>query len=178
MKRVLLVVVCGLSLLAPSMSQAYSWPGYRWGVGMIGFDTSGLGSSAWRTIATTAMSNWNSAGAKLQMVNYAGSKNTMSNYWENSDVLAYNQTSRQYIFWGDIYRSQIHVNTYHRFNPPYGSGEWYDLTSVLRHELGHTVPLNHVSNQAALMYPSFGPSQVKYLSADEVNGIRAIYGIR
>ncbi len=178
MKRILMATVALVTLIVPNISWAYSYPGYKWDSAVVGYDTSGLGNTTWRSIATTAMSNWNAAGAKFQLVNSSGSQNTMSYYWDNSEVLAYNQRSRQYVVFGKMTKSVIKVNNFHLFNPPYRSGEYFDLASVLRHELGHTIPLDHVGTRTALMYPSFATGEVRTLTSDEINGIRAIYGIR
>lgn len=178
MKRIFLVAVAVVTLIAPSVTQAYNYPGFKWDPSYVGYDTSGLGNTTWRSVATTAMSQWNATGSRMQLANASGSQNTMGYYWEDSSVLAFNQRSRQYVLWGKLTKSIIKLNVRHNFNPPFKSGVYYDLASVLRHELGHTIPLDHVSSRTALMFPSFDIAEVRGITADEVNGIRAIYGLR
>jgi Matrixin/Putative peptidoglycan binding domain/Tectonin domain len=51
----------------------------------------------------------------------------------------------------------------------------FDLATVAAHEFGHSVGLEHSNVPGALMFPTYsGPH--RYLSEDDVDGIRAIYG--
>lgn len=50
----------------------------------------------------------------------------------------------------------------------------YDLQTVLLHENGHVVGLDHSSDTGAIMYPSYQQADCT-LGQDDVNGIRAIY---
>jgi predicted Zn-dependent protease len=178
MKRWTIFIIAVGVVLAPHFASAYSWMGYKWGVSTVGYDTSALGNATYRSIATTAMNQWNAVGAKFQMVNQTGSSNTIGYYWDNSTVLAYNQLQRKYVLWGDAVKSTIKINNYHRFNPPYSTGEYYDLASILRHELGHTVTLNHSSVRSAVMYSSFDSGEVRGIASDDIQGIKSIYGTR
>ncbi|HEX2085520.1 MAG TPA: matrixin family metalloprotease [Solirubrobacteraceae bacterium] len=57
--------------------------------------------------------------------------------------------------------------------PPGG----FDLITVAAHELGHALGLDHSSDAAALMFPTYaGPH--RFLSPDDVAGIQRIYGTR
>ncbi|KAL6994293.1 neutrophil collagenase [Sarracenia purpurea var. burkii] len=51
-----------------------------------------------------------------------------------------------------------------------------DIKTVAAHELGHNLGLGHSSVQAALMYPSYTPGTIKGLNADDIQGIKALYG--
>lgn len=85
----------------------------------------------------------------------------------------------------------------HAFFPPPNSGElagdahfdtaetWnvelptptseFDLITVAAHEFGHSLGLAHSQVQGALMFPTYsGPH--RFLAADDVAGIRAVYG--
>lgn len=177
----LLIASFVLGLALPlHRADAYNYANYRWGGywPSVPVDTSGLLLNAWRDSARTAMSDWNAAGARFTLYESTGSSNKMAYYYEVSGVLAYAPTWRKYGWWGDVVRGEVRVNNYPRFNPPYTSGTWYDLRSVLRHELGHWLVLWHVDTRTALMYKSFAPGEVRYLSGDEVNAVRSIYGAR
>ena len=50
----------------------------------------------------------------------------------------------------------------------------YDLQTVLLHENGHVVGLDHSDDISAIMYPSYQQANCT-LGQDDVNGIRAIY---
>jgi hypothetical protein len=52
----------------------------------------------------------------------------------------------------------------------------YDLESVLCHEVGHALGLEHVNDPTALMYPTFDPGVARLYSKDDILGIIALYG--
>lgn len=54
-------------------------------------------------------------------------------------------------------------------------GQPIDLVTVAAHELGHSLGLAHSTDSSALMYPYYSQSH-RYLSTDDISGIRAIYG--
>ena len=56
--------------------------------------------------------------------------------------------------------------------PPSGA---FDLVTVAAHEFGHSLGLNHSQIQGALMFPTYAGSH-RFLAADDVAGIQAIYG--
>lgn len=183
MRKIILAVAVLVATLLPLVGvQAYSTSGgYRWSGSWptVGFNTTNMYASSWRNAAASAMSDWNNAGARLTFSVNSGSANTVSNYYDNnSGVLAYTQNSRQYLFWGNITKSVIRINNAQNYNPPYTSGCWYDLRSILRHEFGHTLYLGHVDQGSALMYPTFGCWESRGVATDDRNGIRAVYGTR
>ena len=52
-----------------------------------------------------------------------------------------------------------------------------DLQSVITHEFGHALGLNHSADGSAVMYPSYSAGSTKRsLAADDLAGIVAIYG--
>ena len=60
------------------------------------------------------------------------------------------------------------------FQIPIPSAE-FDLITVAAHEFGHSLGLAHSTVQGALMFPTYsGPH--RFLAADDVAGIRALYG--
>lgn len=51
-----------------------------------------------------------------------------------------------------------------------------DLLTVAAHEIGHTLGLDHSSDQNALMYPSYsGPR--RFLGQDDIAGVQSLYGL-
>ncbi len=182
MKKILFSVVTLVVMLVPfSPARAYQYAGYRWAgtYPTVAMDTTKLYLTSWRNVATDAMNNWNNTGSRWAIVNYAPSNNTMSLYYETgTSVLAYTRTYRTGIFWGDVYRGTITVNNAQNFNPPYTSGCWYDLRSVIRHEMGHLLVLNHEDRFWTLMNSTIGCGEVKNITNDEWTAIRNIYGVR
>jgi hypothetical protein len=60
-----------------------------------------------------------------------------------------------------------------------GSLTYPDVLGGAVHELGHALGLDHSADPAAIMYPTFQRMQglgTGYLTADDIAGIRAIYG--
>jgi len=51
----------------------------------------------------------------------------------------------------------------------------FDVFTVILHEKGHVLGLDHVNKRSAVMYPFIEDGQRKQLSNDEVKGVRAIY---
>ena len=51
----------------------------------------------------------------------------------------------------------------------------YDLQTVILHENGHVLGLDHSSDTNAIMYPSYQQADCT-LGQDDINGIRSIYG--
>lgn len=69
--------------------------------------------------------------------------------------------------------NQVGVNQWVTFN-----GEtWYrDLYSLVLHEIGHTIGMNHVTQNSVMISPV--RKVVTGLLADDINGIRNLYGAR
>ncbi|WP_209403216.1 DUF6623 family protein [Pseudozobellia sp. WGM2] len=59
-------------------------------------------------------------------------------------------------------------------NIPTGNGK-VDLVTVAAHEFGHSLGLRHSNVNGSLMFPTY-PGPKRYLHADDIAGIRTIYG--
>lgn len=76
---------------------------------------------------------------------------------------------------GYLRESDINVDKNRPWVNGYASNA-FDVNSVMLHELGHTLGLNHSSVRAAVMYTSFSLGEVRNaLHADDVNGYLARY---
>jgi len=53
--------------------------------------------------------------------------------------------------------------------------DFFDVFTVILHEMGHVLGLDHVSKRSAIMYPFVAPGDVKHLGNDDIKGVRAIY---
>ena len=76
----------------------------------------------------------------------------------------------------EILESDININENQSWwnNPP--SDEYFDPRSVLFHEMGHSVGLNHSEYSAAVMYYALSPGITKWdLTTDDINGAAAAY---
>jgi hypothetical protein len=72
----------------------------------------------------------------------------------------------------------IHLDNSERWSASPSGG--YDVLEVFTHEIGHTLGLGHSTNAPAIMNPfyagRFGGPGTSRLLADDINGIRALYG--
>ena len=163
-----------------SSADAYNYTGRRWGGTnpQARINTTKLYLTSYINTANAVMGEWNYTGARLTFTSDSNSSSRAFSYYNDVNrILAYAKVYT-YPFTKTIYKADMGINNYHNFNPPYKSGTYYDLKSVMRHELGHWLQLDHVSSSSALMYAYLAPAQVKYITTDEINGIRAIYGRR
>jgi len=77
---------------------------------------------------------------------------------------------------GDFYDVDLCVNMTHNFDPSDDSGV-FDLQSVLLHEFGHAIGLEHSSVPGSVMRPNI-PRDIwaRYLSVDDLIATRAVHG--
>ncbi|MBI4948077.1 matrixin family metalloprotease [Candidatus Berkelbacteria bacterium] len=179
--RFILVALWAAVLVALPLSSAdaFSYAGYRWKgtFPTVGMDLRGLNLTSWKSSAKTVMSEWNSKEARFLFYSNDSSANKAYVYYDYYGNLAFAKIYT-YPFTKTIYKAHVYVNNFYSYNPPYTWGTWYDLKTVLRHEYGHLLKLEHNGNSSSLMYASIPPKTVKYIGTDEVNGIRYIYGRR
>ncbi len=154
---------------------AYNYAGYRWSGSWptVVVDSSQIYLIAWKDTISRAMGDWNGAGARFTLTEGSSANKVSTVYDPGSSALATTYISRQWWGGGDVSKVTVRINNAKSFSPP--SGGQYDLASVMRHEFGHWLVLNH-TNPVSLMQPYYGG--VMYLGSDDINAIRAIYGSR
>lgn len=78
---------------------------------------------------------------------------------------------------GGTIGGDVHINTIFSWedNPNANNGQ-FDLLTVLIHELGHSLGLQHSSDPMSVMFPNYQGAR-RSLSADDIAGIQAIYGV-
>ncbi|MFH2097399.1 MAG: matrixin family metalloprotease [bacterium] len=176
-RRLIVLILIGISVyLAPQAVLAYNYAGYRWGGSwpQVTVDYSGVAVNAWRIRLQNTMNDWNATGAKFTFQS-GSSNNDVTVYYQNSSTLASTTVYRKYGAWGNIVRVTEKINNYHDFSPPQNTG--YDFSTVMRHEYGHWLKLNH-TNPPSLMQSNIGRGEIRYVASDDRNAIRAIYGVR
>ncbi len=76
--------------------------------------------------------------------------------------------------WGGV-TGDIHVDTGDKWKDQ-DSGSGYNLSRVLTHEIGHSIGLDHEKSLTALMNPYYTESTPLGLYADDIAGVRYLYG--
>ncbi|XP_076954232.1 metalloendoproteinase 1-like [Bidens hawaiensis] len=73
---------------------------------------------------------------------------------------------------------RFHYNANHNWSvgPSPVSGA-FDLETVAVHEIGHLLGLSHSEDQNAVMFSGIPSGVVKVLNADDIQGIKALYGL-
>ncbi len=74
---------------------------------------------------------------------------------------------------GSTAAGDIEINT----NMNFGVGRNYDLYSVMLHEIGHSLGLDHVTNTTEVMHPNYQGVR-QGLGPGDVAGVQAMYGAR
>jgi hypothetical protein len=76
--------------------------------------------------------------------------------------------------WGGV-TGDIHFDTSEIWKDQDG-GSGYNLQRVLTHEIGHAIGLDHVNGLTALMNPYYTESTPLGLNADDIAGVKFLYG--
>ncbi|MGV9249722.1 matrixin family metalloprotease [Streptomyces sp. NPDC003710] len=71
---------------------------------------------------------------------------------------------------------KLHFDDAERWALSHGTGQ-FDTETVALHEIGHLLGLAHSTVPGSVMFPTYG-GQRRALTADDINGIRALYGRR
>ena len=74
---------------------------------------------------------------------------------------------------GSTAAGDVEINT----NMNFGVGQNYDLYSVMLHEIGHSLGLDHVTSTSEVMHPNYQGVR-QGLGPGDVAGVQAIYGAR
>ena len=128
----------------------------------------------------TAANTWSSAGANFAF-NYMGQHNRtggpmLNNYNEIMwrDLGTYNAlaVATIWVSGSTIIEADMSFNTRYSWST---SGSHYDVQTIALHEFGHWVGLDHSSSYGSIMYYQYKGIQ-RYLSSDDLAGIRYIYG--
>lgn len=173
-----------LSMSLPTTAYGYSFLPFKMN-GDIWYQVSNKFAQSSRDAFLQDMRIWNNhipLGRRLcynQTVHYAsGYPNHDGNNFiykepmKNTTVIAENNT---WYVNGYVTESDINVDKNRPWVNGYASNA-FDVNSVMLHELGHTLGLNHSSVRAAVMYTSFSLGEVRNaLHADDVNGYLARY---
>jgi hypothetical protein len=138
-----------------------------------------------------AASTWSNAGAKFTF-SYGGATGgsggpvndgTNGIWWSSTYFPAGDTTLAETTYWynqttGDISQVDCVFNDNKTWSTAATtlSGR-FDVESVMLHEFGHYLSLDHSTVQAAVMWPTIGSgTQKRTLNADDIAGIIAIYG--
>lgn len=185
MRKILLGLSCfALAIMVmPRSAHAYSYAGYRWPGSYpnmtVAIDFSTI-PYAWSTPFGYAMGAWNNAGSKARFSVSSGGGHTVSlKFAWFASWLAQTRIASS---GGSIYDVDTVFNNRWSWDVN-GASNKYDAWSVMTHELGHWLTLNDLYNSWdywKTMYGVTAPGLTyqRTLDSDDINGIRAIYGVR
>ena len=154
--------------------QGFAYSGLRWHADYprVPVDQSQVNLTFWRPVITNAERAWNDAGAKFEFYD-ASSDNNISIVWRDSPALA---TTWSYLAWPIIERCRVEINIKHDFSTTYPvPSDKFDLLTVMAHEFGHWLKLDHSKDSLTLMYYALSKGVRKNLTDGDIAGIRYIY---
>jgi hypothetical protein len=136
-----------------------------------------------------AAATWSNAGAKFAFSYGGTTTNTAPNQdgvnciswssaFDEGDTTLAETTYWYYLPSGNIYECDCVFNDKHTWSTAATTpGGQFDLQSVMLHEFGHFLSLDHSAVSAAVMWPTIAAGvQKRTLNADDIAGIIAIYG--
>jgi hypothetical protein len=156
------------------------------------------GNTSWNTVAEGALATWNANMTNIQFAVIRNSTaqiardNDLNNVFWSSTVYgsawdsrtlaitltSYGQTNHRFSETDVLFNNNLSWNSYRgNLRPAAGSGTLYDFRRVALHEFGHALGLDHPDdvgqNVSAIM--NAATSNTDNLTADDINGVRAIY---
>jgi len=167
-----------------SGNSPYSHYGYKWSNLMPVFQFSSSLPSAWRNETEYAASTWNAVNAGIEIrVNRTIVSNGVGQ--DNKNVVSYGpiSSSKLGVTYGwyntstrILSEADIRLNSNYSFSIGESSNK-YDVRSVLTHEFGHFLGLDHVSDRTHTMYPEGYPDSIIYrtLCAGDKLGLLRLY---
>ena len=191
MKRISASLVCVAAIGLAGHPQAYS-TSVKWGSNSVVFYANpsnlDLDATSAENALKTGLNTWSTdAGTPFRYV-YGGRVNDTNTGNDGRNVIVFRNASdggalaTTYTWWmgSSLTDSDIIVwdGAYTFFSGTSGCSGGAYLEDVITHELGHALGLNHSSDTAATMYPSYSycSTEMRSLAADDIAGAQALYG--
>lgn len=148
----------------------------------------GAGGTAEQFLAAvkSALRTWSMVGDADYTLTYGGSTDAVATGYDGSNEIVFmhkgaNSQVGQAQIWftssGTILEADIWLNDDYQFDATGApSADEIDLESAVLHEMGHWLPLMHLSNPDSVMYSVLAKSTVKrVLHADDIAAMEALY---
>jgi predicted Zn-dependent protease len=171
------LVVISTVVVAVPTARAYTVFSAKWASPSASYVQDGS-FSQWLGFAPTfsgAASDWNSTGRFNFYSSVSSANHIKADEYIGTDLAG----TRRTVTGSYITQFNLIVNTYSGFrwyigSPPVPSG-YYDLRTVLRHELGHALGLCHSHSTSTLMYTTVYQAQSKPVDNDAIYGADYLY---
>lgn len=189
----LIAILCGIALLMmmPNNAYAYTLKVYKMD-SQIWYNASSVFKEISRNDMRDAMREWNNYIPENRRLCYDPATHNQDTYIpgkdgynriyknviendENNNIVIANNICSYYISSGILTESDIIFNTNVRWNNGAYPND-FDVKTIMTHELGHTVGLDHSQYSTAVMYAYSSPNTLKTkLTDDDINGLYARY---